>query len=120
MNNYKELKVWQKSMDLVELVYKLTSTFPKEEKYGLVSQIQRSVVSIPSNIAEGAGRNSNKEFRYFLSIANGSSNELSTQLHLSIRIGYSTDKQLGDIFKLLTEIQKMNFTLIKKFSNLEA
>ena len=78
MNNYKELKVWQKSMELVEIVYKLTSTFPKEEKYGLTSQIQRSSISIPSNIAEGAGRNSDKEFRNFLGVANESSNELST------------------------------------------
>lgn len=118
MNNYKELKVWQKSMDLVELVYKLTSSFPKEEKYGLVSQIQRCAVSIPSNIAEGAGRNSNKEFKHFLSIANGSSNELSTQLHLSIRIGYINENEVIEIFELLTEVQKINFTLIKKFSNL--
>jgi len=118
MNNYKELKVWQKSMDLVELVYKLTSSFPKEEKYGIISQIQRSAISIPSNIAEGAGRNSNKEFRQFLSIANGSSNELSTQLHLSIRIGYANENDLIKIFELLIEIQKMNFTLIKKFSSL--
>ena len=118
MNNYKELKIWQKSMDLVELVHKLTSSFPKEEKFGLISQIQRCSVSIPSNIAEGAGRNSNKEFKHFLSIANGSSNELSTQLHLSIRIGYVIEDDASEIFRLLTEIQKMNFSLIKKFSNL--
>ena len=105
-------------MDLVELVYKLTSSLPKEEKYGLVSQIQKCVVSIPSNIAEGAGRNSNKEFKYFLSIANGSSNELSTQLYLCIRIGYINENDVNEIFELLTEIQKINFTLIKKFSNL--
>lgn len=69
MNNYKDLKIWQKSIDLAEKVYILTSTFPKEEKYGLISQIQRSVISVPSNIAEGAGRNSNKEFKNFLGIA---------------------------------------------------
>lgn len=118
MNNYKELKIWQKSMDLVEKVYSLTSSFPNEEKYGLISQIQRSAVSIPSNIAEGAGRNSNKEFRNFLGIANGSINELTTQLILSIRIGYVKENVLGDIFNLLTEIQKMNFALIKKFSSI--
>lgn len=118
MNNYKELKVWQKSMDLAEQIYALTSSFPKEEKYGLISQIQRSAVSIPSNIAEGAGRNSNKEFRNFLGIANGSANELTTQLLLSIRIGYIKENALDDIFNLITEIQKMNFTLIKKFSNI--
>jgi len=105
-------------MDLVEEVYKLASTFPKDETYGLKSQVQRSAVSIPSNIAEGAGRNSNKEFRNFLGIANGSSNELSTQLILSIRIGYTTKKEIIHITELLEEIQKMNFALIKKFSNL--
>lgn len=103
-------------MDLAEKVYMLTSTYLKEEKYGLTSQIQRSVISIPSNIAEGAGRNSNKEFRNFLGIANGSINELETQLTLSIRIGYVKENELEDIFTLMTEIQKMNFTLIKKFS----
>lgn len=118
MNNYKELKVWQKSMDLVEKVYILTSSFPAEEKYGLTSQIQRCAVSIPSNIAEGAGRNSNNEFRNFLGIANGSINELVTQLTLSIRIGYTNEAELNDIFSLLDEIQKMNFTLIKKFSKI--
>ncbi len=118
MNNYRELKVWQKSMDLVEKVYTLISMFPKEEKYGLISQIQRSSVSIPSNIAEGAGRNSNKEFVHFLGIANGSTNELNTQLILSNRIGYITDKDLEDTNKLITEIEKMNFGLIKKLSQI--
>lgn len=116
MNNYKELKIWQKSMDLVEKVYALTLLFPNEEKYGLISQIQRSAVSIPSNISEGAGRNSDKEFKNFLGIANGSINELSTQLELSIRVGYATEDNLAEILELLTQIQKMNFTLIKKFS----
>ena len=93
-------------MDLVEKVYKTTSTFPKEEKYGLISQIQRSAVSIPSNIAEGAGRNSNKEFRNFLGIANGSANELATQLILSVRIGYIKEDSLRDIFNLIIEIKR--------------
>ena len=118
MNNYKELKIWQKSMDLVEKVYTLISTYPKEEKFGMISQIQRCAVSIPSNIAEGAGRNSNKEFRNFLGIANGSLNELNTQLLLSIRIGYLKESDLDEINNLITEIQKMNYTLIKKFSKI--
>ena len=118
MNNYRELKVWQKSMDLVEKVYEIVSSFPKEEKYGLISQIQRSAVSIPSNIAEGTGRNSNKEFRNFLGIANGSSNELVTQLIISMKVNYVKENELDAIFSLITEIQKMNFSLIKKFSNI--
>lgn len=117
MNNYKELKIWQKSMDLVVKVYALTLLFPKKEKYGLISQIQRSAVSIPSNISEDAGRNSNKEFKNFLGFANGSINELSTQLQISVRIGYSKENDLEEIFNLITEIQKMNFTLIRKFSD---
>ena len=118
MNNYKELKIWQKSIDLVEKVYAITKTFPKEERYGLISQIQRSAVSIPSNIAEGAGRNSNKEFRNFLGIANGSLNELITQLLIAIRVGYSNENELEEVFHLTNEIQKMNYALISKFSNL--
>ncbi|WP_372753042.1 four helix bundle protein [Mariniflexile sp.] len=118
MNNYRELKIWQKSMDLVEKTYILNSTFPSEEKFGLISQIQRCAVAVPSNIAEGAGRNSNKEFRNFLGIANGSLNELATQLELSVRIGYLKETNLHHISNLITEIQKMNFTLIQKLSNI--
>lgn len=118
MNNYKELIIWQKSMDLVVKVYKTTASFPNEEKYGLVNQMQRCAVSIPSNIAEGAGRNSDKEFRNFLGIANGSINELSTQLELSVRIGYIKESGKSEILSLISEIQKITITLIKKFSNL--
>ena len=83
MHQYKELKLWQKSIDMVTRIYALTRDFPQNEKFGLVSQINRSAVSIPSNIAEGAGRNSDKEFVYFLAIAHGSSFELETQLIIS-------------------------------------
>ncbi|MEO9510784.1 MAG: four helix bundle protein [Flavobacteriaceae bacterium] len=117
MNNYKELIVWEKSMLLVELVYEISSLFPPEEKFGLTSQIRRSAVSIPSNIAEGAGRNSNKEFRNFLSIANGSLNEMNTQLELSKRFGFVKQESLETVFVLANEVQKMIYALIKKFSN---
>ena len=83
MHKYKELKLWQKSIGLVTSVYLLTRSFPQFENFGLVSQINRSAVSIPSNIAEGAGRNSDKEFIHFLSIAQASSYELETQLIIS-------------------------------------
>jgi len=83
MHNLKELKIWHKAMDLFVEVYEASSKFPKEEIYGLTSQIKRSAISIPSNISEGAGRNSNKEFIHFLRIANGSSYELQTQLIIS-------------------------------------
>lgn len=83
MHNLKELKVWNKAIELATEVYQITADFPKEEKYGLTAQIGRSAVSVPSNIAEGAGRNSNKEFNHFLGISNGSSYELQTQLIIS-------------------------------------
>jgi four helix bundle protein len=118
MNNYKELIVWQKSILCAEMVYKLTSRFPVEEKYGLTGQIRRSAVSIASNIAEGAGRNSKKEFRNFLGIANGSLNELNTQLLISKNLGFINDDSFNQILVLNEEIQKMIYTLIKKFSQI--
>ena len=78
MNKFEDLKIWQKSMKLAELVYDATRHFPSEEKFNLTSQMRRCSVSIPSNIAEGAGRNSKKEFAHFLSISNGSASELLT------------------------------------------
>ena len=82
MNKFEDLIIWKKSMDLAKLVYKLSLNLPSDEKFGLSSQIKRCAISIPSNISEGAGRNSNKEFKHFLSIANGSVYELQTQLIL--------------------------------------
>lgn len=86
MHNIKELKVWRKSIELSTDIYKAMINFPADEKYGLTSQIKRSAISIPSNIAEGAGRNSNKEFIYFLGIANGSCFELLTQIVIAMKL----------------------------------
>ena len=105
-------------MSLVEIVYQLTTSFPDEEKFGFTNQIRRSAVSVPSNISEGAGRNSKKEFRNFLGIANGSLYELITQLELSSQLGYTTEHKLKDAISLGDEIQKMLFTLINKFSQI--
>lgn len=113
MHQFEELKVWQKAMEITERVYILTSSFPEEEKYGLTSQIKRSAVSIPSNIAEGAGRNTNGEFKNFLGIANGSSNELFSQLMLSYRLNLVDFTKVDPILKDVREIQKMNYALIK-------
>jgi len=88
MHNYRELKVWSKSVDLATTVYDTTKSFPEEEKFGLISQIRRSVVSISSNIAEGAGRGSSPQFAQFLTIAYGSCYELSTQLMISRNLEY--------------------------------
>lgn len=110
MHNLKELKIWHKAMDLSVEVYKATSKFPKEEIYGLTSQIKRSAISIPSNISEGAGRNSNKEFIHFLGIANGSSYELQTQLIISNKLNLISDETLESLLKPIEEIQKMTYT----------
>jgi len=116
MHNFQELKIWQKAISVAEQIYILSSRFPSEEKYGLTSQIRRSAISIPSNIAEGAGRNTNGEFKNFLGIANGSTNELCTQLIISERLKLVSEEKIKPIINDLMEIQKMNFTLIKKFT----
>ena len=110
-HNPKELKVWQKSMDLAVEVYSSTAQFPSDEKYGLTSQIRRSAVPIPSNISEGAGRNSSKEFIYFLGIANGSSYELETQVIISNQLNLMSKEATDNILTKLDEIQKMNYRL---------
>ena len=107
MHNFRELKIWQRSMDLVVKVYKKTKTFPKEETFGITFQIRKSAVSVPSNIAEGAGRDSNQQFKHFLAISMGSDNELQTQIELSRRIGYITDEDAFDIIEEASQIYKM-------------
>ena len=107
MHQYKRLAVWQKSMELVEASYELTKCFPDQEKFGLTSQIRRSVVSVPSNIAEGAGRNTRKDFARFLSISAGSLFELETQVLISKRIGFADDRSVGAILNKISEIHRM-------------
>ena len=111
MNNYKNLKVWQKSVDLAVKVYEQTQNFPKEEMYGLTSQVRRSAISIPSNIAEGAGRNSSKEFNNFLGYSHGSSYELETQLIIANRAGLLKSEPFESLQNDINEIQKMNYAL---------
>ena len=114
MHQYKDLQVWLKAIYLVTRVYQVTKCFPSEERYGLVSQINRSAVSIPSNIAEGAGRNSDKEFLNFLAISHASSYELETQLLISYNLGYLEKSLLDELNNELSEIQRMNFALQKR------
>ncbi len=111
MHNFKELKIWNKAMDVTVEVYKATAAFPTEEKYGLTSQMRRCAVSIPSNIAEGAGRNSDGQFRHFLGISNGSCFELETQLIISNRLELIDDETVEPILQQITELQKMNYKL---------
>lgn len=101
MHDFKELRVWKEAMDLVVEIYEVTEHFPKEEKYGLTSQVRRSAVSIPSNIAEGAYRNTNGEFKQFLGIANGSAGELYTQLVLTHRLGLADLEQVNPLIERL-------------------
>jgi four helix bundle protein len=104
---YKNLIVWQKAMTLAKQVYELTRKLPREEIYGLTSQMRRAAVSIPSNIAEGQARQSPKEFAHFIKIAQGSKAELETQLLLCVEIGYLKDTDISDLLALLQEVGKM-------------
>jgi four helix bundle protein len=115
MHNYKELNVWKRSIKLAVKVYKLSQKFPSDERFGLTSQIRRCAVSVPSNIAEGAGRRTNAEFVNFLGISHGSICELETQLYIGFELEYFGADQLEEISLEVTEIQKMLYSLIIKF-----
>jgi four helix bundle protein len=112
ISDYRDLKVWQKSMSLCEEVYALIKMFPTEERYALCDQLRRAVVSIPSNIAEGNGRDSRTEYARFLAIARGSVFEVQTQLELAERFGYI--KVPSSTQESLVEISKILYTLIRK------
>lgn len=114
IQNYQDLILWQKAMSLAELVYTLTKQFPKEEIYGLTSQLRRAVVSIPSNIAEGQARTGTAEFRNFLSIASGSRAEVETQLILAKKLAYISEAELNNALDLSNEIKRMTHALIFK------
>ena len=98
VKSYRDLIVWQKSVDLVTEVYKILRSFPEEEKFGLTSQLKRSCISIPSNIAEGYGRKYIKDYVRFLQISRGSLFEMQTQIQISINLGFTTEKQINTIF----------------------
>ncbi|WKK82236.1 four helix bundle protein [Marivirga arenosa] len=114
MHKFQDLQIWKQSMNLAEIIYKITSAFPNEEKFGLTSQMKRSAVSIPSNIAEGAGRNNPKEFYQFLGIALGSLAELETQSNLSNRLSYINEKSFEEIIERISEIRRMTYSLQQK------
>lgn len=114
MKSYKELNVWTVSMDFVVSIYKLTFSFPQDEQYGLSLQMRRCSVSIPSNIAEGSGRNNTKEYIQFLYIANGSLSEIETQLEISHRLKY-----IEDISPYSAEIKRIRKMLINLIAALQ-
>ena len=113
IKNFKDLKIWQKSMELAKAVYQVTDTFPAKETYGIISQMRRSAVSVPSNIAEGFMRRYNKEYKQFLHIALGSLAELETQILLSEKLGLLKKDKNKDILADINELNKMIAGLIK-------
>jgi four helix bundle protein len=111
LNSFRDLRVWQLSMELVEIIYRLTQNFPKHEIYGLTSQIQRAAVSVPSNIAEGHTREHTKEFLHHLSIAQASLAELETQLEIAVRLKYLARDEFDRVLVLVVALGKQRYAL---------
>ncbi len=116
VKSYQDLVVWNKGVDLVAEIYKLTQSLPANEQFGLTSQMRRAAISIPANVAEGFGRWHAKDFARFLLIANGSVKELETHLHLCARLGYLQQKQIDAAMNLSTEISKIIFSIKRKLA----
>lgn len=117
MKNFKQLKIWEKGVEIVEKVYELTNSIPQREKYGMISQITRAAISISSNIAEGSSRKSDKDYARFLEIALGSTFEVETQLIILQRLKMCELKNIQKIFELIDEEQKMLIAFINKLSS---
>ncbi|MBR5914520.1 MAG: four helix bundle protein [Selenomonadaceae bacterium] len=117
IKDFKELLVWQKSMKLAAEVYRITKKLPKDELFGLTNQLRRAAVSIPSNIAEGNGRDSTKEYLRFLYIARGSRSEVETQLLLCVELGYLQKTEIVTALEICTEVGKMLNAVISKFKD---
>jgi four helix bundle protein len=107
VKDYRDLIVWQKAMDLVETVYRITAAFPKEEVYGLTSQLRRAAVSVPSNIAEGNGRNTTRDYVHFLGMAYGSVKEMETQVLIAERLRYVSAHHSDELVKMTGEIARL-------------
>ncbi|MBI4178447.1 four helix bundle protein [bacterium] len=118
IREYKDLKVWQKGMELCERVYEITRSFPKEERFGLTAQARGAAVSVPSNIAEGYGRRTTGDYHHFLNIAFGSLCELETQLMLAARLGFLLDKPAHPIFDIIHQEKLMLSRLITRIGEL--
>ena len=117
MKNYRDLLVWQKAMDLVEEIYKITLLLPNEELYGLSIQLKRAAVSIPSNIAEGYERNSTKDYLKFLSIAKASRAEVETQLYICVRLKFIEKEDIDKAINICDEIKRMIIAMMKNMNN---
>jgi four helix bundle protein len=116
MHRYQNLEIWNRAIDLTAVVYELSKEFPEDEKFGLTSQIKRAVISIASNIAEGAGRNSDKEFNQFLGYSMGSICEIETQLIIAEKLKYLDSKSIQIPLKRILELKKMTISLKNKMS----
>ncbi|MGA8087860.1 MAG: four helix bundle protein [Terracidiphilus sp.] len=114
VRSFRDLQVWQRSMELTLVVYRLTQKFPREEVYGLTSQLRRCAVSIPSNIPEEQGRLNTREFKQFLGIARGSNCELQTQLEIARKLGFGDTSLINDAEGLAHEVGRMIFTILGK------
>lgn len=117
MRPHEKLDVWRNAIDFVVTVYRMTDSFPKEEKFGLTSQIRRAAVSVPANIAEGAARQSGKEFVYFLSNAQGSASELETELLIAHRLGYLGENSYHEMRATMDSLGRMIFGLSQSVKN---
>ena len=120
VQNFRDLIVWQKSMQLAKEVYRLTQKMPKEELFGLTNQLRRAAVSIFSNIAEGNGRLSRKEYLHFLSISRGSKSEVETQLLFCVELGYLQESEIETALGLCTDVSKLLGKLISKLKEQES
>ena len=116
VKTYRDLLVWQKAMQLVTQIYSITKELPREELYGLISQIRRSSVSIPSNIAEGYGRNSRNDYLRFLQISMGSLFELQTQLEICLNLKYLPENNHSEMYEQSREVERMLSSLIRKLN----
>jgi four helix bundle protein len=116
MRDFKKINVWEKSQKLAVKIYQVTKSFPKEELYGITSQIRRAAISIPTNIAEGCGKNSEKEFSRYLSIAQGSASEVHSLLLLAKDLGYQKEEENQQLENEIIEIKKMLYSLIEKIN----
>lgn len=117
MHNFKELTIWQKSRKFVKDIYVLTKLFPKEELFVLTSQMRRAAISVPSNIAEGAGRETDKDFSRFLDMANGSAFELESQIYIACDLEYYSEEQMNIYLDKVQELQKMIYYFRKHLNS---
>ena len=117
METHKDLRVWQQSIEMVTSIYLMTQSFPKEETFGLVSQLRRASVSVPSNIAEGYARGTDKEKLHFLRMSSGSMSEVETQLLLSLNLGYIDQEKYNELSEIVTSVWKQLNSLISSIKN---